>query len=76
MEINRVNHAIKKLVQNTTTRAFLTTGGTWTTDANNATVFPSTEAARKAVLERRITDVELYYQYGEETSTYDFTITL
>ena len=74
MRVTRVDVEIRKLVRSRARRAFLTAAGTWTTEAGRAAVFPSTEAAREAVLERRITDVDLYYQFGEKPSMYDFTI--
>ena len=74
MLLSRTNHEIRKFVQNRVTKAFMTAGGAWTTDATTATIFPSMEAARDAVLGQRVIDAELYYQFGEEPSKYDFTI--
>ena len=76
MQVSRVDHDIRKFVRSRATRAFLTAEGDWTADASTATVFPSTEAAREIVLKHRITDAELYYQFGEKPSQYDFTLSL
>ena len=76
MQVSRVDVDIRKFVRSRATRAFLTAGGDWTTDPSTATVFPSTEAAREIVLKHRITDAELYYQFGEKPSQYDFTLSL
>ena len=65
---------MRKLVQSKASRAFLTMDGGWTTDASIATVFPSMPAAEDAVRRCRITDAQLYYQFGELPSQFDFTI--
>jgi CheY-like chemotaxis protein len=67
---------MRKLVQNKATKAFLTPDGGWTGDWRLAQVFPTSEAAREAVLEYKVSGVELYYLFGEETSNYDFSISL
>ena len=74
MQISNVNCDMRKLVQSKASRAFLTMDGGWTTDASIATVFPSMLAAEDAVRRCRITDAQLYYQFGELPSQFDFTI--
>jgi hypothetical protein len=76
MQLSRADVDIRKLVRSRATRAFLKAEGDWTTDPGSATVFPSTEAAREVVRKHSITDAELYYQFGEKPSQYDFGLSL
>jgi hypothetical protein len=74
MQLSPADREIRKLVRNKATKAFLTAGADWTTDPSGAIVFPSTEAARAAVRTHQISGAELFYQFGEAPSKYDFAL--
>ena len=76
MQTSEVDANLRKFVRSRATGAFLSTGGAWTTEPAIATVFPSIEAAIAAAMDHRLTDAELYYQFGQQPSQYDFTLPL
>jgi CheY-like chemotaxis protein len=67
---------MRKLIQSRATKAFLAEGGKWTADWRHAQAFLTTEAAREVVAIHEINDVDLYYLFAEEPSSYDFTISV
>ena len=66
--------AVKKLIRNKATRAFLTEDGAWTDDIEKARQFMGAEGASVATKQFNIQNVELYYSFNDPR--WDFTLPL
>jgi len=65
---------MRRLVRNKTTRAFFVQGE-WTNDVNSAQVFADVREIHKAKLDFNLSDIELYYNFGDAPNVnYDFTL--
>jgi hypothetical protein len=67
---------MKKLIWNKATKEYLAVDGSWTTDWRRAQVFPTMEMVWRAQPREERDEVELYYQFREEPSEYDFGVSL
>lgn len=68
--------AVKKLIRNKLTHAYLTLERTWTQDLSEAKDFTSTEAWRTRD-ELGLRECEVYYFFGTDSPTeYDFAVAL
>ena len=71
------NPAMRKLLRNSKTGAFLTESGTWISNFAAARVFDSFTEVEAACLELHLEDCELYYSFSKaEPNPYDFSIPL
>lgn len=69
--------ALKRVIRNRATRAFLAEDGSWTKDLSHAQVFPNMETLVQEAQERALKDVELMLIMGETLSKdYDIVMPL
>jgi hypothetical protein len=69
--------ALKRVIRNRATRAFLAEDGTWTKDLGQAQEFPNMEALVQEAQRRALKDVELMLVMGETLSKdYDIVMPL
>lgn len=68
---------ISRLVRSKASKEFLTPGGTWTKDIEQAARFNNQILALEAIHKFQVSQAELYYLMGEQINPeYDFTLSL
>jgi hypothetical protein len=67
---------VKRLIRNTLTRQFLTSGGAWTDNISFARSFADIRSVVAARQKFDLENVELLYLLGNSLSDYDITIPL